>query len=313
LERSHYKSLFEDDMLIDGERTDELKSKVSTSTQGGDSRSNAEGRSLQPSLYVSPSHKKTRIHISITANSNNRSKTMTMKSGLSYSCDTCPRVVRRLKSFAPPKAEEERTAKNNKNKNKKQRHHVTFHVDEQDRPIEHVYSYQQVPKELFSMLYWRNEEIQGRLEHERNLARSIAKSAPQLVKGLSLLHGLRQDEETQVAKFMLAASGCRGLEDCMMPCIIKHRRWAIQTILLIQGRSRSENPGADLEQIMHVWSKRVGEASCRFALHLAEIDEAEACWEEEAEGYCASKEYSTHTSRAPLSNLEQDTKIAPGA
>jgi hypothetical protein len=167
---------------------------------------------------------------------------------------------------------------------------VSFELDEENQPIERVFTYPRVPQEMHGDVYWTKKDLRQSYFIQKQLVKEQMKATPELADCIYTLHGyskkkqgdeqlmadVRTDTETEAAKIILAQSGCRGLEEYMTPLIVKHREWAINKLLEIQEQCRDQGP-TQLEFALHVWSTRVGGASNRFAKHVADCDEEAAC------------------------------------
>ena len=198
--------------------------------------------------------------------------------------DKTPRIISRQSSvlFSSPSP------------SKKINKRVRFAVDGYNTPVEQVYTYDAIPKELVEKLFWtRKEQASIRAEQER-LARDFIKNTPQLVDSIYYLHGYDIKKKCKVdssdkllhsmhidtAKSILSESDSRGLEPFLTNLISEHRQWAVDKLLDAQSRCHKEGKADQVHLLMHIWSLRVSEAPCNFAHQLALGDE-KAAWNTE--------------------------------
>jgi hypothetical protein len=181
--------------------------------------------------------------------------------GFSKEKDTCPRTVCRMGTS------EELDGKQ-----------VRFELDSENRPIEHLYSYPAIPNELYPLVFWSDQDLRVNRQAQIEKANRIAMSSPQLVESVVRLraHDSETETETEAARLCLATSGCRGLEDTLLPDLIDYRMWAIRRLLQVQENNQSECP-EKVQKQLYWWSKSAGIASARLARQLAEVDAMEAC------------------------------------
>jgi len=174
---------------------------------------------------------------------------------------------------------------------------VRFVLDENQQPVVslHLFSKHQEdnsPATPSDELFYSRREQKTFLTFNFQQARRVVEQQPEIIDGLYTLHGYvendttnndtdwpppcQQDNEAS-ARWLLAASECRGLEPLLTSLSHEHRSWAVHKLLQLQWECRHNNHNMSAEQradMLGVWSARIGAASRRFA-HQVALGDAE--------------------------------------
>ena len=149
-------------------------------------------------------------------------------------------------------------------------------------PTEKIYEYPAIPEDhLLECFYSRKETIELR-RLETDLAKRYKRSqGDEIASCIRCLHASLKQFDVSTVRGMteseavqrLSESDARGLEHLIVSALIKHRKWGINKILVVQEANRKRDP-AQLETILRVWSLQVSAASSDFARMIARADES---------------------------------------
>ena len=151
-------------------------------------------------------------------------------------------------------------------------------------PVEQVFQYPAIPEDLLMACFYSRKETSElrRLQTELAKCHKLSKG-DEIARCIRCLRAsIRQVDDSSMGSMTrdqavqtLSESDMRGLEHHLVDSLIKHRKWGIKKILVVQQAYREQDP-TQLETILRIWSIRVSASSSEYAHMIARADELSA-------------------------------------